>query len=132
MTNANFPSILVSKRGEEQSPQDEEKIFDTGFIGLAVSVTDTETIMQYTNEDKKVLTDIRSPWFSNIIYGEEIEWCAGDKLEAKGWVRATTSMMWDIRLGEWNGKRISQKQYDAVWDYCQCHKLKFPDGVEVR
>lgn len=72
MTAATFPTILVSKRGEAQSLLDKEKIFDTGFIGLAVSVTDTETIMQYTNEDKKVLTDIRSPWFSNIIYGEEI------------------------------------------------------------
>lgn len=72
MTAADFPSILVSKRGESQSLTDKEKIFDTGFIGLAVSVTGTETIMQYTNEDKEILTDIRSPWFSDIIYGKEI------------------------------------------------------------
>ena len=72
MTSADFPTILVSKRGESQSLLDKEKVFDTGFIGLAASVTDTETIMQYTNEDQEVLTDIRSPWFSNITYGEEI------------------------------------------------------------
>ena len=72
MTNATFPTILVSKRGESQSLLDKEKVFDTGFIGLAVSVTDTETIMQYTNEDKEILNDIRSPWFSDIVYGEEI------------------------------------------------------------
>lgn len=72
MTSADFPTILVSKRGESQSLLDKEKIFDTGFIGLAVSVTDTQTIMQYTNENREVLTDIRSPWFSDIIYGEEI------------------------------------------------------------
>lgn len=72
MTAADFPTILVSKRGESQSLLDEEKVFDTGFIGLAVSVTDTQTILQYTNEDKEVLTGIRSPWFSDIIYGEEI------------------------------------------------------------
>lgn len=72
MTAATFPTILVSKRGESQSLLDKEKVFDTGFIGVAASVTDTETILQYTNEDMEVLTDIRSPWFSDIIYGEEI------------------------------------------------------------
>lgn len=72
MTAAEFPTILVSKRGESQSLLDKEKVFDTGFIGLAASVTDTQTIMQYTNEDGEILKDIRSPWFSDIIYGEEI------------------------------------------------------------
>lgn len=72
MTDAEFPTILVSKRGESQSLLDKEKVFDTAFIGLAVSVTDTQTIMQYTNENGEVLKDIRSPWFSDIIYGEEI------------------------------------------------------------
>lgn len=72
MTAADFPNILVSKRGDTQSLSDKEKVFDTGFIGLAVSVADTETIMQYTNEDMEILTDIRSPWFSDITYGEDI------------------------------------------------------------
>lgn len=72
MTAATFPTILVSKRGESQSLLDKEKVFDTGFIGVAASVNDTETVLQYTNEDMEVLTDIRSPWFSDIIYGEEI------------------------------------------------------------
>ena len=72
MTSADFPTILVSKRGESQSLLDKEKVFDTAFIGLAVSVTDTQTIMQYTNEEGEVLNDIRSPWFSDILYGEEI------------------------------------------------------------
>ena len=72
MTNATFPAILVSKRGEAQSLTDPEKVFDTGFIGLAVTVEDNETIMKYTNEDKKVLDDIISPWFSDIKYGSEI------------------------------------------------------------
>lgn len=72
MTAATFSTILVSKRGESQSLLDKEKVFDTGFIGVAASVTDTETVLQYTNEDMEVLTDIRSPWFSDIIYGEEI------------------------------------------------------------
>lgn len=72
MTNANFPSILVSKRGEAQSLLDPEKVFDTGFIGLAVTVEDNETIMRYTNEEQEIVGDIRSPWFSDIYYGNEI------------------------------------------------------------
>lgn len=72
MTDADFPAILVSKRGEEQSPLDPEKIFDTGFIGLAVTVENGETIMRYTDEEKNVLDNIISPWFSDIKYGSEI------------------------------------------------------------
>ena len=71
MTDATFPSILVSKRGELQSPLDPEKVFDTGFIGLAVKVEGNETVMMYTDEEKNVLETI-SPWFSNIKYGKEI------------------------------------------------------------
>ena len=72
MTDADFPAILVSKRGEEQSPLDPEKIFDTGFIGLAVTVENGETVMRYTDEEKNVLDNIISPWFSDIKYGSEI------------------------------------------------------------
>ena len=71
MSNATFPSILVSKRGDAQSLTDPEKVFDTGFIGLAVTVKDEETIMKYTDDEGNVL-ETRSPWFSDIEYGEEI------------------------------------------------------------
>lgn len=71
MTNANFPAILVSKRGDAQSPMDPEKVFDTGFIGLAVTVECEETIMKYTDDEGNVL-ETRSPWFSDIVYGDEI------------------------------------------------------------
>jgi hypothetical protein len=70
-----------------------------------------------------------------LIYGEGEDdhiFCAGDKLEKKGWIRATVSMMWQVRFNEWTGKRITQEQYDALWDYCECHKLRFPDGIEVK
>lgn len=72
MTNATFPAILVSKRGESQLLTDPEKVFDTGFIGLAVTVEGNETIMRYTDEEKNVLQNIISPWFSDIKYGSEI------------------------------------------------------------
>lgn len=71
MTKAKFPAILVSKRGDSQSPLDEERIFDTDFIGLAVTVEDEETVMKYTDEEGNVI-QTRSPWFSDIVYGDEI------------------------------------------------------------
>lgn len=71
MTNATFPAILVSKRGDAQSPMDPEKVFDTGFIGLAVTVECEETVMKYTDDEGNVL-ETRSPWFSDIVYGDEI------------------------------------------------------------
>lgn len=75
--------------------------------------------------------DVEAEHILEIIYEEEVDFCAGDKLEEHGWVRATTSMMWAVRFDEWRYKRIPQKQYDALWDYCQCHKLRFPDKLEV-
>lgn len=66
-----------------------------------------------------------------IVYGEDSDFWEGDKLEARGWIRATTSMMWDVRFDEWSEKRLTQKQYDALWDWCQFHKMKFPNDVEV-
>lgn len=69
-----------------------------------------------------------------LIYGENEDghiFCAGDKLEGLGWIRATTSMMWQVRFDDWTGKTITQAQFDALWDYCHCHALKFPDDVEA-
>lgn len=71
MSKATFPSILVSKRGDAQTLTDPEKVFDTGFIGLAVTVDGNETVMKYTDDEKNVLETI-SPWFSDIKYGTEI------------------------------------------------------------
>ena len=67
-----------------------------------------------------------------IIYGlEEVDW-AGDELESRGWLRATTSLMWEVRFDEWKEKNITQKQYDALWDWCKYHKKSFPQKVNVR
>lgn len=72
MGNANFPAILVSRRAAGQLLTDDEYVFDGGFIGLAVTSDDNETIMKYTNEKQEVLDNIISPWFSDIQYGNEI------------------------------------------------------------
>lgn len=68
-----------------------------------------------------------------IMYGEtDVDW-AGDRLEELGFVRATTSLMWEVRLDSdyWEDKKLSQKQFDALWDWCELHSKSFPKGVEV-
>lgn len=67
-----------------------------------------------------------------IIYGEvDVDWF-GDRLGELGWIRATTSLMWEVRFDEWEGKRLTQKQYDALWDWCELHKKKFPTNVDIQ
>ena len=68
-----------------------------------------------------------------IIYGETNDCWAGDRLEELGWVRATKSLMWEVRMDSdyWSNKKISQKQYDALWDWCKSHNKTFPKNVEV-
>lgn len=71
MTDANFPSVLVSKRGSSQSRTDKENVFDQTFIGVAVSVENNETILKYANESGSTIQTI-SPWFENVHYDDEI------------------------------------------------------------
>lgn len=68
-----------------------------------------------------------------IIYGENNELWPGDRLEELGWVRATTSLMWEVRIDSdyWSDKRVTQKQYDALWDWCKYHNKAFPQKIEV-
>lgn len=69
-----------------------------------------------------------------IIYGEtNYDW-SGDKLEELGWIRATKTLMWEIRIdsGYWNNKSITQKQYDALYDWCKYHNKDFPQNIEVK
>ena len=71
MIGANFPSVLVSKRGTSQIRSDEEYVFDKFFIGVAASIENNETILRFTNESGNSIETI-SPWFKNVHYGEEI------------------------------------------------------------
>lgn len=75
---------------------------------------------------------LQAEYICEIIYGvvDEILFYE-DYIEKLGWIRATTSLMWDVRFDNWNGKRITQKQYDALWDWCECHQMKFPKGIET-
>ena len=71
MSGANFPTILVSKRGTAQTRTDKENVFDKYFIGVAASVENNETILRYTNESGQIIETF-SPWFENVHYGKEI------------------------------------------------------------
>lgn len=71
MSNATFPTILVSKRGVEQPRTDKENVFDKVFIGVAASVDGDETVLKYTNEKMEIVETV-SPWFEGVTYGEEI------------------------------------------------------------
>lgn len=72
MTNAKFPSILVSRRSEGQLLTYPEYVFDKGFWGLAVSSDGVYTTMRYTNEKHEVMENITCPWYEGIDYGSTI------------------------------------------------------------
>ena len=71
MAGANFPTILVSKRGQYQLYSEKENVFGKYFIGVAASTHDEETILKYTNESGEIVETI-SPWFEGVNYGKEI------------------------------------------------------------
>lgn len=76
--------------------------------------------------------EVKAAYLCDIIYGlEDLEY-GGDELESRGWIRATTSLMWEIRFDEWIGKSITQKQFDSLWDWCECHMRKFPKGIIIK
>ncbi|MBO4394736.1 MAG: hypothetical protein J5819_00120 [Eubacterium sp.] len=56
----------------------------------------------------------------------DVDW-PGDTLEALGWVRASSGLMWDyrIRSGYWEGKELTQRQYAALIDWCSHHGKRF-------
>lgn len=56
-------------------------------------------------------------YLCDIIFGNDldIDYAEGF-LEEHGWIRATTSIMWDVRFDSWQNRYITQKQYDALWD----------------
>ena len=72
MSGANFPSVLVSKRGTTQLQSDAENVFGKYFIGVAASFDGNETIIQFTNEKCEIVETI-SPWYEGVDYGEEIK-----------------------------------------------------------
>lgn len=71
MSDANFPTILVSKRGQRQLFSAKENVFGKYFIGVAASVEGNETLLRFTNQDREIVETI-SPWLDGVNYGEAI------------------------------------------------------------
>ena len=73
--------------------------------------------------------EVTAEYLCDIIYGIESLW-PGDELEKRCWVRITTTLMWDVRFEEWENKNLTQKQLDTLWDWCDCHHMKYPYNKE--
>ena len=69
--------------------------------------------------------EVAAEYLCDIIYGIEPQW-PSDELEKRGWVRITTSLMWEVRFEEWKSKKLTQKQLDSLWDWCKFHDMKYP------
>lgn len=75
---------------------------------------------------------VKAEYICDIIYGLDLDMDdAEDYLEKLGWIRVTTSLMWEIRFDKLKEKRLTQRQCDALWDWCEYHKKEFPNGLEV-
>ncbi len=72
MTDATFPSILVSRKSDIQQIYKEERYFGQCFIGLAVSSDGKNTTMKFTDDKHQVIQNIMSPWLQGVTYGNEI------------------------------------------------------------
>lgn len=53
---------------------------------------------------------------------------AGSLLEKLGWVRLTTTLMWEVRMNKdyWENRELTQAQINALYDWCNLHGKKFP------
>lgn len=71
LADANFASILVSKRGTAQITTEKENVFDKYFVGVAASVEGDETVLKFTNESGQIVETV-SPWIDGLTYETEI------------------------------------------------------------
>ena len=69
--------------------------------------------------------EIAAESICEIIYGIEPMF-PGDELEKRGWIRAATGPMWQVRFDKWKDKNLTQKQQNALWDWCKRHQLQYP------
>lgn len=57
--------------------------------------------------------------------------CAEDYLLNHHWIKATRSLMWSIYLQDKETWKMTQRTYDALYDYCKLHNLPMPNNVEL-
>lgn len=76
--------------------------------------------------------EIKAKYICEIIYGLSNVDCATDYLEKLGWIKATTSDVWELEYTiVWKGKQLTQKQFRALWNWCRAHRKKFPKDIKI-
>lgn len=71
-----------------------------------------------------------------LVYGIDVDElsCLGiaeDILMNKHWVKVTRGPMWSYYIKHKEMWQMTQKTYDAVFDFCTLHKLELPKEVEI-
>ena len=74
--------------------------------------------------------EVTAEHICEIIFGFESQF-AGDELENRGWIRVTTSLMWEVRDDYFKDKELTQKQLDVLYDWCLQYNKTFPYSEEV-
>lgn len=79
---------------------------------------------------------VQAEYIVPLVYGIDIEdplfsGEAEDYLIGHGWVKATRSFMWSIYQKRDTTWKMTQKTYDALFDYCTLHKLKMPKDIDI-
>ena len=77
---------------------------------------------------------VQAEYICDVIFGmnDSDIYYAEDYLSNNGWIKATTSFMWDIcYYSALCNSIMPQAQFDALWDWCQFHHQDFPEGIEV-
>ena len=67
------------------------------------------------------------------LYHVEDEQFPGDKLEQLGWIKVTTSLMWEIRndTGYFDGRVLTKKQYKTLTKWCHKYGKDVPTGIVI-
>lgn len=107
---------------------------NTGYCPIIVDIRYKDVWVspdgKYYNGDAH---DNRAEEILDIIYGEtNVDWYE-DRLEELGWIRATTSLMWNMRLeGEyWNNKCLTTQQYTALCAWYNNHGKNIPQNILI-
>lgn len=85
-------------------------------------------------EDISAAHAVQAEYICDVIFGmnDSDIYYAEDYLSNNGWIKATTSFMWDIcYYSALCNSTMPQAQFDALWDWCQFHHQDFPEGIEV-
>lgn len=73
--------------------------------------------------------DIDAVKIVEFLYGKYMDTSeAADFLTQRGWLKITTSLMWDIRLEEENKWYLTPIQEKKLFEWCHAMDMEFPKG----